>query len=159
MRLSHDPLRITATFDDPNLVSRAGLAPVMTLAEQAGLQALVRRRVTITAKTGMYPDVKVGCLVAGMAAGADSIDDMDLLRHGAMPELFDGVRAPSTLGVVPALVHLGKCPPAGGGGPGVAREAGTAGAAAARRGPARVRGHRLDAAPRLRPQEQGAAFG
>jgi hypothetical protein len=98
MRLSHDPLRITATFDDPNLVSRAGLAPVMALAEQAGLQALVRRHVAIAAKTGVYPDVKVGCLVAGMAAGADSIDDMDLLRHGAMPELFDGIRAPSTLG-------------------------------------------------------------
>src|SRR5690349_3518937 len=84
MRLSHDPLRITATFDDPNLVSRAGLAPVMALAEQAGLQALVRRRVTITAKTGVYPDVKVGCLVAGMAAGADSIDDMGAPR-GALP--------------------------------------------------------------------------
>ena len=40
----------------------------------------------------------MACLVAGMAAGADSIDDMDLLRHGAMPELFGGVRAPSTLG-------------------------------------------------------------
>jgi hypothetical protein len=39
MRLSHDPLRITASFDDPNLVSRAGLAPVMALAERAGLQA------------------------------------------------------------------------------------------------------------------------
>jgi len=33
-----------------------------------------------------------------MAAGADSIDDMDLLRHGAMTDLFGGVRAPSTLG-------------------------------------------------------------
>ncbi len=33
-----------------------------------------------------------------MIAGADSIDDMDLLRHGAMPALFGGVRAPSTLG-------------------------------------------------------------
>jgi hypothetical protein len=31
-------------------------------------------------------------------AGADSIDDMDLLRHGAMPGLFSGLRAPSTLG-------------------------------------------------------------
>ncbi|HET9974753.1 MAG TPA: transposase [Streptosporangiaceae bacterium] len=38
------------------------------------------------------------CLVAGMAAGADSIGDMGLLRHGAMPALFGGVRAPSTLG-------------------------------------------------------------
>src|SRR5882757_9702612 len=37
-------------------------------------------------------------LVAGMAAGADSIDDMDLLRHGAMSALFGGIRAPSTLG-------------------------------------------------------------
>ena len=33
-----------------------------------------------------------------MAAGADSVDDMDLLRHGAMGVLFGGVRAPSTLG-------------------------------------------------------------
>ena len=33
-----------------------------------------------------------------MAAGADTIDDMDLLRHGAMSALFGGVRAPSTLG-------------------------------------------------------------
>ena len=33
-----------------------------------------------------------------MVAGADSITDMDLLRHGGMARLFDGVRAPSTLG-------------------------------------------------------------
>src|SRR6266566_1180064 len=33
-----------------------------------------------------------------MAAGADSIDDMDVLRHGAMAEVFGGIRAPSTLG-------------------------------------------------------------
>jgi hypothetical protein len=33
-----------------------------------------------------------------MAAGADSIDDTDLLRHGAMTSLFGGIRAPSTLG-------------------------------------------------------------
>src|SRR2546430_5224308 len=98
MRLSHDPLRISASFDDPNLVSRGGLVPVMALAGRAGLQALVRRHVTIAAKTGVYPEVKVGCLVAGMAAGADSVGDMGLLRHGAMPELFGGVRAPSTLG-------------------------------------------------------------
>jgi hypothetical protein len=38
------------------------------------------------------------CLVAGMAAGADSIEVLDLLRHGAMPDLFGGIRAPSTLG-------------------------------------------------------------
>ncbi len=33
-----------------------------------------------------------------MVAGADCIDDMDVLRHGGMGRLFDDVRAPSTLG-------------------------------------------------------------
>ena len=46
----------------------------------------------------MNAHLKVPALVAGMAAGADSIDDMDVLRHGAMSTLFGGVRAPSTLG-------------------------------------------------------------
>ena len=46
----------------------------------------------------MNPQVKVPVLVAGMIGGADSIDDLDLLRHGAMPALFGGIRAPSTLG-------------------------------------------------------------
>jgi len=98
MRLSHDPLKISASFDDPNLVSRAGLVPVMALAERAGLHALARRHVRIAARTGVCPEEKVACLVAGMAAGADSIDGMGLLRHGAMPGIFGGVRAPSTLG-------------------------------------------------------------
>jgi hypothetical protein len=40
----------------------------------------------------------VPVLVAGMVAGADSIDDMGLLRHGGMSRLFAGIRAPSTLG-------------------------------------------------------------
>jgi hypothetical protein len=33
-----------------------------------------------------------------MVAGADSIDDMALLRHGAMGTVFDRPYAPSTLG-------------------------------------------------------------
>jgi hypothetical protein len=70
----------------------------MGLADRAGLLALAGRHVAVTAKTGANAAAKLGCLVAGMAAGADSIDDMDLLRHGAMPELFAGIRAPSTLG-------------------------------------------------------------
>jgi hypothetical protein len=36
--------------------------------------------------------------VAGMVAGADTIDGMDLLRHGAIPATVGGIRAPSTLG-------------------------------------------------------------
>jgi hypothetical protein len=70
----------------------------MALAECCGLSALVRRNVQITAKAGVHADLKAPCLIAGMAAGADSIDDMDILRHGAMGTLFYGIRAPSTLG-------------------------------------------------------------
>jgi hypothetical protein len=55
--LLHDPVKISARFDDPNLVSRAGLVPVMSLAERAGLHALARRHVQITAKTGVCPDL------------------------------------------------------------------------------------------------------
>jgi len=41
VRLLHDLAKIHARFDDPNLVSRAGLVPVMALAQRAGLAALV----------------------------------------------------------------------------------------------------------------------
>jgi hypothetical protein len=85
-------------FDDPNLVSCAGLAPVVALAGRAGLDRLVADRLTVPGKSGANPGVKVGALVAGMVAGADSIDDMDLLRHGGMARLFTGLRAPTTLG-------------------------------------------------------------
>jgi hypothetical protein len=96
--LSHGLSKARASFDDPNLMSDAGLVPVMALAERAGLSDLVVQHVRPGGVCGVNAHLKVSCLVAGMAAGADSIDDMDVLRHGAMPALFGGVRAPSTLG-------------------------------------------------------------
>lgn len=98
MRLLHAPLKTCARFDDPNLVSRAGLVPAVRLAGNVGLERLVGEHLRVSGKTGVNGPVKVGSLVAGMVAGADCIDDMDLLRHGAMPDTFGGVRAPSTLG-------------------------------------------------------------
>ncbi len=98
MRLLHELAKIHATFDDPHLVSQAGLVPVMALAERAGLGVLAGEHVRISRPCGVNAQVKAGCLVAGMIAGADSIDDMGLLRHGAVPVLFGGIRAPSTLG-------------------------------------------------------------
>jgi Transposase DDE domain group 1 len=95
MRVSH---AASAVFDDPNLVSCAGLAPVLALAERCGLHRLVAESVTLSGPAAANASVKVPALVAGMIAGADSIDDMDLLRHGGMGRLFGGVRAPSTLG-------------------------------------------------------------
>src|SRR5919199_4124336 len=47
---------------------------------------------------GAHAGLKVSSLVAGMAAGADSIEDMALLRHGGLAKMFTGAYAPSTLG-------------------------------------------------------------
>jgi len=98
VQLLHSLAKTRASFDDPNLVSHVGLVPVMALAHQAGLGGLVAEHVRPGGACGVNAGLKVPCLVAGMAAGADSIDDMDVLRHGAMDVLFGGVRAPSTLG-------------------------------------------------------------
>lgn len=98
MRVSHTGASTSAVFDEPNLVSCAGLAPVMSLATRCGMHDLVAERVRLKTAGGANACLKVSSLVAGMVAGADSIDDMDLLRHGGMGRLFGGVRAPSTLG-------------------------------------------------------------
>ncbi|WP_285565927.1 hypothetical protein [Actinoallomurus iriomotensis] len=92
---------MAAVFDEPNLIADAGLVPVVRLAERAGLPGLTEDALRITGvgnSAGANPSAKVMSLVAAMCAGADSIDDADLLRHGAMPVAFAGVRAPSTLG-------------------------------------------------------------
>jgi hypothetical protein len=85
---------VRPVFDEPNLVSAAGLVPVFRLAESAGLYGL------LDALTVASPNatVKAASVLGGMLAGADSIDDLDLLRHGGMCRVFAGVRAPSTLG-------------------------------------------------------------
>lgn len=87
MRVSHSFPAISAVFDDPNLVSCAGLAPTLALAQRAGLADLVAHTLTLKALGGVNAHLKVPSLVAGMVAGADSIDDMDLLRHGGMGRL------------------------------------------------------------------------
>ena len=66
MRVSHG---FTAVFDDPNLVSCAGLAPVLELAERAGLQDLAVDHIQIRKAGGAKPALKVPALIAGMIAG------------------------------------------------------------------------------------------
>lgn len=70
-------------FDDPNLLVHAGLAPLLALADRAGLPGLLAGAAPV-GPCGANAVVKAMCLVAGMAVGADSIEDMDLLRDGAM---------------------------------------------------------------------------
>jgi hypothetical protein len=106
VRLRHDAPVVRASFDDPNLVSCAGLVPVMRLAQRAGLHDAVIDRVRLSGDKGSNPAGKVATIVAGMLAGADSIDDLDVARHGGLPSLFTGVYAPSTIGsFLRALTH------------------------------------------------------
>ena len=98
MQLSHTLARTSVAFDDPNLVSTAGLVPVLALAEQAGLRDLADEHLSVPTDKGANAGLKVSSLVAGMVAGADSIDDMALLRHGGMGRIFKDAYAPSTLG-------------------------------------------------------------
>jgi hypothetical protein len=98
MRLSHSRPVTAVRFDEGNLVSAAGLVPVLRLARAAGLGTLAGELLTVPGDKGANAGGKVTALVAGMVAGADSIDDMGVLRHGAMRRLFGQPYAPSTLG-------------------------------------------------------------
>ena len=98
MQLSHTRPVVSATFDEPNLVSAAGLVPLMALARKARLRDLGDEHLSVPTDKGANAGLKLSSLVAGMAAGADSIDDMALLRHGGMGKVFAGAYAPSTLG-------------------------------------------------------------
>lgn len=99
MQALHTRGAVSATFDDPNLVSHAGLVPVMRLAHDVGLGERADRVVRLGGDSrGANAGAKISSIVAGMVCGADSIDDLDVIRHGAFPTLFGGLRAPSTLG-------------------------------------------------------------
>lgn len=71
---------------------------MLRLAQHAELDLLSQSRLTVPTDKGSNAGGKVMALVAGMLAGADSIYDMNLLRHGGMGRLFDRTYAPSTLG-------------------------------------------------------------
>ncbi|MBK7610669.1 MAG: hypothetical protein IPJ15_04945 [Actinomycetales bacterium] len=88
MQPSH---KVSAVFDDPNLIGSAGLVPVMRLAERAGLPALLGQYLSVA-----NPNAAVKA--AGVIAGVDSIDDLHVLRHGGMTKVFDRVKAPSERG-------------------------------------------------------------
>lgn len=98
MLLSHIFPIASATFDEANLIGTTGLVPMMKLAQNAGLATLAEEHVRLPTDKGANAGAKVFSLVAGMMAGADSIDDMALLRHGAMGKVFRRPYAPSTLG-------------------------------------------------------------
>ncbi len=106
---------VQVRFDEQRLISDAGLLVTATLAERLGLEQLVNESVWLDRRApgAALPGRKVMSLVHGMLAGADSIDDMNVLRAGSTG--FDlGPPGDGALhaGDVPANVHLRACPPA-----------------------------------------------
>ncbi|MBS4728548.1 hypothetical protein MSM1_09410 [Mycobacterium sp. SM1] len=111
MHSSHTFSVESAVFDEENLVSAAGLVPVLELAEQTGLSRLIGEHVrlpsTRVASGAVNPAGKLTTIIAGMMCGADSIDDAGVLRAGGTRRVFHEVYAPSTVGIFLREVSFG----------------------------------------------------
>jgi hypothetical protein len=93
--------RVSVEFDDERAVSDAGVMLVATLAQRLGLEALAQQLVQLRRERPGAANAgrKVMALIYAMVLGADSIDDVELLRSGRIGRLLGGwMPAPSTLG-------------------------------------------------------------
>ncbi len=90
--------RVEVSFDDPNLVSHAGLLQVASLWQRLGMPGVIARGLRLPGSVGANSDAKVATVIMGMLAGADSIEDLDVLRSGATGRLLGAAKAPSTIG-------------------------------------------------------------
>ena len=140
------------------VVRRAGAGDGAGRADRAVASCSPRRFASPTPriKSGAAnPAPKLATLIAGMCAGADSIDDLDVVRAGGMKTLFDGVYAPSTIGTLLREFTFGHARQL----ESVLREhlvaLCRARRSAARRRRAGVHRHRLAAAPGLRTRQTG----
>lgn len=100
MRSSYDLSRLDTTFDEDNLVPNSGLVAPAALAQKLDVAGLVDARLRLPADAVGRANggTKALTVIGAMLAGADSIDDTGVLRAGAAPEIFDEIRAPSTIG-------------------------------------------------------------
>src|ERR671919_1899119 len=97
---SHNLDGLSVTFDDPNLVANAGLMLPGTLAQKLGVSDVVDDRVDLSGRVGgANCGIKAMTVISALLAGAEWIDDVDVLRAGGS-EIACGheVRAPSTIG-------------------------------------------------------------
>jgi len=91
---------VRVAFDAQRLVSDAGLLVIATLAERLGLEKLVNESVWLGYQIAgaALPGRQVMSLVHGMLAGADRINQMNVLRAGSTQlVLGHRVMAASTL--------------------------------------------------------------
>jgi hypothetical protein len=99
MQASHNLERVSVTFDDDTLLPNGGLTVAALLAQKLGVADLVDEHVTIAGEAAANGGAKAATVIGSTLVGGDYIDDADVLRAGATPRLFDGVRAPSTVGI------------------------------------------------------------
>ncbi|MEX2430494.1 MAG: IS1380 family transposase [Dehalococcoidia bacterium] len=100
MTSSHKLARLSVTFDDPSLIANAGLILPATLAHHLGVQQLISDRVDLSGRVGAAnTGLKAMTVISALLAGAEWIDDVDVLRAGASEAVCGHeLRAPSTIG-------------------------------------------------------------
>jgi hypothetical protein len=100
MGSSHILDQLDTCFDDTHAVANAGLLLAATLAERLGIEQAADQVIDLGERAGAHrPGRKLLTLVHVMLAGADCIDDADLLRCGQTASVLGHrVMAPSTLG-------------------------------------------------------------
>jgi hypothetical protein len=83
------PDSVGVKFDDERLVANAGLVVIATLGRRLGIEQMVNKMVRLGERAGAArPGRKVLTLIHAITAGADSIDDTDVLRSGASEALL-----------------------------------------------------------------------
>jgi Transposase DDE domain group 1 len=99
--VSHSLDRVRTDFDDPNLVANAGLLLPSTLAQHLRLRELLDEHIDLRDVPGApNPGEKSMTVISGLLAGADCIDQMDVLRSGKSEAVVGHrVAAPSTVGI------------------------------------------------------------
>jgi hypothetical protein len=101
VQVSHTPQHLDVAFDDRNLVAHAGLALTSQLAARLEVRKVIRERLHLRRDLlgAAHADLKAMTLISALLAGADCIDDVDLLRSGATDSVIgQWVAAPSTIG-------------------------------------------------------------
>lgn len=87
---------MSTSFDQENLLSPAGLIPVVRLAQESALLSLADGWLSVPAGKGANAGLKLAPLVAGLGVGAGvgvgvgGIDDMAGLLRGGLKSMFTG---------------------------------------------------------------------
>ena len=96
MQVSHTPHRLDIAFDDGKLVAHAGLSLTSQLAARLGMRKLIRERLQLGhgIPGAAHADLKAMTLISALLAGAECIDDVDLLRSGATASVIVSMAMP-----------------------------------------------------------------